>query len=171
MQPKRRSGSGWFGWLIFILIIFGSRLLPPVANWLSQVTGLPINTGVLIAFLVMLSIVAPLIGNLLRGIGQAGSGNETRLPTGSSPSPGPPVARPPAGLPPSSPSPSLPSPRLPPTSTQLPQANRPSGQQQIPGAPRFEPIIDSRIVVIGVVGLILIGGIFFVVLLSVGALP
>lgn len=42
-QNRRGGGSGWFGWVIFLFLIFGTRFLPPVANWLSQVTGLSIT--------------------------------------------------------------------------------------------------------------------------------
>lgn len=160
MQSGR--GNSWIGWLIFIVLIFGGRFLPPVAAWLSQVTGLPITVPTLIIAVIALSVVGSVVSSVARQVGKARGPGDTRLPTTvtmappSSPSSPPPASmRPP---PPSS-APSLPSPRL------------PSGEQRLPGPPKFEPIIDPRILTFGILGLLVLGGAFVVLLALGGALP
>lgn len=41
----------------------------------------------------------------------------------------------------------------------------PTSATQLPGAPRFEPIIDPRILLFGILGLIVIGFVFGVLFL------
>jgi hypothetical protein len=47
----------------------------------------------------------------------------------------------------------------------------PSGEQGPPGPPRFEPIIDPRILTFGIIGLLAFGGIFLAILFFAGSLP
>jgi hypothetical protein len=47
----------------------------------------------------------------------------------------------------------------------------PQGEQRLPGPPRFEPIIDPRILGFGILGLFVFGGFFLVVLLLAGGMP
>lgn len=172
MQQNRRSGNGWIGWLIFIVLVFGSRFLPPVAAWLTQVTGLPISTPVLIAVIVGLGVVGSIVGSVLQEVSRNRGANETRLPT---------------GLPPSTPPQTIAPPRptsTPPRPTSAPprptgarptggaqQARVQSGEQRLPGPPRFEPIIDPRVLTFGIIGLVIFGGFFLVALLLSGSLP
>ena len=152
MQQKRRSDVGsWLSWLIFLLLIFGSRFLPPVANWLTQTTGLPITTPMLIGALVMLSIAVSLISSVAR------RGEQPREP----------LERPPT--PPSS------LPDLPPTSSPFPPPAveatgklRDLGPQSVPQPPRFEPIISPRMLIVGIIGLGFIGLFLFLAMLIVG---
>lgn len=158
MQQNRR-GNGWIGWLIFILLVFGSRFLPPVANWLAQVTGLPITTPLLIAALVGLGVVVSVVSSIMSEINKNRPSNESRLPT--SPQPMTP-SRPVTPLPPSRPS----------SSTRIPPGlSLPTGEQRLPGPPRFEPIIDPRILIVGLVALAILGAFFLVVLVLSGWLP
>jgi hypothetical protein len=161
----QQSGRGWLGWLIFIFLIFGSRFLPPVAAWLSQVTGLSIGPQHLIVAVIALSVVGSIIGPGLRRIARARSSGDARLPTTLPPPPTPPPATrstPPSvntGLPPSSGPTRLTPPRL------------PTGEYRLPGPPRFEPIIDPRILSWGILALLGFGAFFLVVLFLMGSTP
>jgi hypothetical protein len=155
-MSKRRMSSV-FGWLLFLLLIFGSRLAPPVANWLSQVTGFNVSPAGLIGAAIGLYIVGSILVTLGRGAARLGRSNETPTPS----------------IPPASPtSPggqnaySLPKPSDPPRQISRPaqpSVKLPTSTTQHPGAPQMEPIIDPRIVLIGVAGLLFIGGVFAVV--------
>jgi hypothetical protein len=163
-------GGGWIGWLIFIVVVFGSRFLPPLANWLSQLTGLPITVPMLIGALVVLAVVASVGSSLARQFGKARGAGDTRLPTSMSP-PQPPR---PVRLPPSSTTSRLPQPSRPvqlPPSSNLPRSRLSSGEQRLPGPPRYEPIIDPRILAFGIVGLLFLGGFFLLALLLAGSMP
>jgi hypothetical protein len=166
MQQRGRGGNGWIGWVIFFLLIFGSRLLPPIAGWLTQLTGFTITPPMLIVGLIALSVVGSLAGSVGRQISRARASGETRLPTPLAPpaSQAPPAARP---APPRTPG------SLPPTLSvdKLPPPRLPSGEQKLPSPPRFEPIIDPRVLTFGILGLLGLGAIFLVLLAIGGALP
>lgn len=159
-------GGGWIGWLIFIFVVFGSRFLPPLANWLSQLTGLNITVPMLIGAVVILAVVGSVGSSLARQAGRARSAGDTRLPTTLSP-PSPSTSSRPAA-PPRPVAPPRPT-QLP--SSSLPRSRLPSGEQRLPGPPRYEPIIDPRILAFGIVGLLVLGGFFFLALLIAGSLP
>ncbi|MEI7645985.1 MAG: hypothetical protein WCJ55_17080 [Chloroflexales bacterium] len=55
--------------------------------------------------------------------------------------------------------------QLPPGPTTPPQIGVPT---QFPGSPRFEPVINPRILTIGIVGLIIFGGVFLAILAIFG---
>lgn len=161
MQQNRRGGNGWIGWLIFIVLVFGSRFLPPLATWLSQATGLQVSVPMLIASIIALAVVASVIGSIGQSISRNRRSSETRLPTGL-----PPASSPPTIAPPRAPSaPPVPEPG------RSPQLRPPSAEQRLPGPPRFEPIIDPRVLTFGIIGLVLFGGFFFLVLMIGGSLP
>ncbi len=174
MQRSRRSGSSWIGWLIFLFLVFGVRFLPPVAAWLSQVTGLAITVPMLIMAVVALSVVVSIVSALVGSVNQSGP-DEPGMPSSPPKAPSSPTAPslPKAPAPPTSPS--LPKASSPwPTTTPgsgLPRARMPSGQQQLPGPPRFEPIIDPRILSIGIVGFVILGGLAMLLFFLSGALP
>lgn len=152
MQQKRRADIGsWLSWLIFLLLIFGSRFLPPVANWLAQTTGLPITTPMLIGALVVLSIVVSVIGSVAR------RSEQPREPLDRLPTPPP--------SPPELPTTSLP---LPPPPVETTWRPRDLGSQPMVQPPRFEPIIHPRLLVVGVIALVLIGLFLFLAVLLIG---
>lgn len=142
-QNNKRRKANWssaIGWLIFILVILGSRLPSIVQSLSGGAITLPSNLlpmliGGLVALSVLVSVVRSVGGSRARQ-------SDTRLPTGS---PTPPFAGP-AGpaLPPSA---SLPRPYLP-----------ASGDGRLPSAPRFEPVINPKILAFGIVGVLVLAG-------------
>ncbi|GAB4424940.1 MAG: hypothetical protein OHK0015_04400 [Chloroflexi bacterium OHK40] len=153
---QQSKGGGWLGWLIFIFLVFGVRFLPPVAAWLSQVTGLTITVPMLIVAVIVGSVVVTIASSIIRQATVGRSRAETRLPTPTAP-PLPPQKS--GGQPPSLPRSTMPRPRL------------PTGEQRLPGPPRFEPIIDPRILSFGILGVVVLGAFFFVALLIAGGIP
>jgi hypothetical protein len=47
----------------------------------------------------------------------------------------------------------------------------PSGPAPLPGPPRFEPIIDPRVLAFGIVGLLILGAFVLVALFLAGSMP
>jgi hypothetical protein len=162
---RRQSSFGWLGWVFFFILIFGSRFAPTVANWLSQVTGLNITAGGLMGTVAVLYIASlilgPILGTVLRNAGGGDSGAPT-IPTQPGRSPYPTAGGPSA--------PQMPAPSTPP----FPQASTPRlppmTSAKTPGAPRWEPIIDPRILVFGIIGVIVLGGFLLVALLLAGSI-
>lgn len=161
MQRGERGGGGWIGWLIFFLLIFGFRFLPPIANWLTQVTGITITVPMLIIAFTVLAVAVSIGSSLVRAAGRSGTSGRSGLPA-SLPMPSQPSAPPKPASPP-----------WPPTtpSANLPRARLPSGQEQLPKPPRFEPIIDPRIFAAGLAGLVILGALTLFFLVLAGALP
>lgn len=155
MEDNRRSGNAfsWVGWLIFFLLIFGSSFLPPIAHWLSQQTGVSITPSMLIAGIIGASVLISIASSVVQAVNQGREANDTRLPTGQ-----PPTIQPP----------SLPKPNayMPPSTLNDAQIRqRALSEQELPPPPQFEPIINPRILTFGIVGVIVIGGFFGLVLL------
>ena len=144
MQENKKRGASWssaIGWLIFILVVAGGPLLNLARSALSGVVTLPANLlPILIGGLVALSILV----SVARSLGGSRRGqSDTRLPTGNAPMP--PFGRPTAQ-------------RLPP-STALPQSYSPAGRnQRLPSAPRFEPVVNPKVLALGIVGVLLLAG-------------
>lgn len=165
MQEKRKRkfnlGSA-VGWLIFILMLGGGSLFKKLIQALQGVVLLPTNSvPYMIAGLAVLGIVVSVVRSIGRTTRERG---ETYLPTGmpSWPNaPMPPFSQP-SGVP------RLPTSRLPPgisASSDSAQPYRP-GETRVPATPRFDPIVNSGVVVIGLVGLVMIG---LLALLMLGA--
>jgi hypothetical protein len=143
-ENKKKRGTNWssaIGWLIFILVVAGGPLLNMLRTALGGTINLPSNLlPILIGSLVVLSMVVSAVRSMA---GSRRSQSDTRLPTGNAPMPpfGGPVA-----------------PRMPP-STISPQAYNPAGRdQRLPSTPRFEPVINPKLVALGIVGLLLLAG-------------
>lgn len=153
---RKQGKSKWssvLGWLIFGLVIAWG----PISRLLSQLFGgaLPSNLFPLImGGLVILSIVVPAVAALL---GKSRLRNDERLPTD------PPSQR-------SRPKPSTPpfqAPREPTVPAPSPQAfvlPRRSASQ-LPPPPQFEPLINPKLLALGLVGIILLGGLALVLFL------
>lgn len=138
-KPKRRrfNVGTLIGWLIFILAFGGSTIF----RLLRQLFGgnitlppdlLPILIGGLVVLSIAIGVVRALSGSLRRG-------GDTRLPTAPMPPFGGP-ARPAA-----------------PTSPRAFTMPRSNAEARPPNAPRFEPVVNPLIIVLGIVGLIVIG--------------
>ena len=141
-ENNKKRGTSWssvIGWLIFILVVAGGPLLNLLRNALGGAVNLPSNLlPTLIGGLVALSILVSVVRSLG---GSRRSQGDTRLPTGNAPMP--PFGGPAA-------------PRMPPRMT-VPQS--PAGRdQRLPSAPRFEPVINPKIVALGIVGVLLLAG-------------
>lgn len=169
MQESKRGGGGWIGWLIFFFLVFGSNFLPPVASWLTQVTGIPISAPMIIVGMIVLSVVWSVASSVITQVLRSRGANESSLPP--PPTMAPPSAR--SAPPPSRPAPPPPTIRLPPPSSAggLQRPRLKAGEQRLPGPPRFEPIIDPRILTFGIVGMAILGVFFVVVLALSGSLP
>jgi hypothetical protein len=144
MQENKKRGTNWssaIGWLIFILVVAGGPLLNLLRGALGGVINLPNNLlPILIGGLVVLSILVSAVRSMA---GSRRNQSDTRLPTGNAPMP--PFAGPAA-------------PRMPPSTT-VPQPYSPAGRdQRLPSAPRFEPVINPKIVALGIVGMLLLAG-------------
>jgi hypothetical protein len=156
-QRKRKiNWSSAIGWAIFILVIAGGRLFSLLQSGLGA-NRLPSNLiAYLIGGLVVLSIAVSAVRSVMQASGRRG---ETRLPTSMSTSapqrgnaPMPPFGGSSAGGVPAAP-------RLPQASAvpvRRPLAG-PAREAKLPPPPRFEPIVDPRLVIVGLVGLALIG--------------
>jgi hypothetical protein len=153
MQENRKRKMNWsstIGWLIFILVIAGGPIFNLLRRALSGVVTLPPNMLPLaIGGLVALSILV----SVLRALGSsARSRGDSRLPTSVSPqssnAPMPPFAGPARSALPTS---------IQPTARPI----RPplGGESRVPVTPRFEPIINPLILVLGIVGLLVLVGV------------
>ena len=137
-ENNKKRGTNWssaIGWLIFILVIAGGPLLNLLRGALGGAVSLPSNLlPMLIGGLVLLSILI----SVARSLGGARRGrSDTRLPTGAEPMP--PFGGP--AVPPMPP----PSPRA----FTMPPSSR---QPALPSPPRFEPVINPKILALGIVG-------------------
>jgi hypothetical protein len=150
---RKRRGINWgslIGWLIFILVIAGG----PIINLLRRILGgavtLPTNLASLLPFVIGGLVVLSIVVSALRALGNANR-SSSRLPTELSRPVQPPSAQmPPFGGPPRQP-PNNPAPRA----FTLPPGSAP---QQRLATPRFDPVINPLILVIGILGLIALGG-------------
>lgn len=153
-------GNGLIGILFFLLIVVGPNISGPIANTLSQATGMNVDPSAVMIGLVVLAVMASAISSVLRRATRAGgdaSGTTTpRLPT----APPMPPPSPPAGA--------APRPPAPPTSARMPPPNLPTGGSPLPGPPRFEPVVNPRVLLFGILGVIVFGGFFLIVLVVSG---
>jgi hypothetical protein len=151
-QRKPRGGNNWIGLVIFLVVMFGSPLSSFVSGLIFQATGVSVSSGVLVIGLIVVAVAVSLVGSAVRSAGRFNIGSETRLPSG-------PTSAPQMSAPPSRPA-------------QLPPSMSGSGlpPAQLPGGPRYEPVINPRILAIGVAGLLLFGVIFLAILAMSGAI-
>ena len=166
-ENRKRNRINWgslIGWLIFILIIAGGPLARLIGRAVGGSVSLPANwLPILIGTLVVLSIVVSAVralGTTVRSRGDVRLPTDASAPPRAPSAPMPPFGGP-AGLPQQPPAP----PATPRSFTLPPDRAAP----RLPPAPRFEPVINPRILLLGILGLILLGGAALVVL--VGSLP
>jgi hypothetical protein len=157
MQRKRRnSNNNWIGTLIFLMIVFGSTLSRFIVGVIFGATGVLVDSNLVFIGLIILAVAVSVFGSLARGLGRINSGSESKLPT--IPSIQPPTFG--AGSSSSTPPPTFGAGSLPPQMEQT----------QLPGSPRYEPVIDPRVLVFGIVGLIVFGIVFLVILSVTGVI-
>jgi len=154
MQPKRKNDNRWIGWLIFFFVMFGSRFLPPLTNWLVQVTGLAVSPALLIAAVIGLGVIANVVYSVVQANTKGRASTQMSLPEPSLP---------------------FPRPSAPPMSTAsnssaVPRMRLPPDEAQPPNPPRFEPIINPRVLTFGLIGLVVCGGCFLLALLLAGVI-
>jgi type IV secretory pathway VirB6-like protein len=167
-ENRRKSGGGWIGWVIFFVLIFGARFLPPLANWLSQVTGVAISPQIMLAVIIGGGVLISVVSSLIQTINQGRQANETHLPTSMSSPSSPPYSSPTPTRAPSSPPTSMRIP--PPMSTDQALKQLGMGNPKLPAPPRFEPIINPIILTFGVIGMIVLGIFFFLALVATGSI-
>lgn len=141
MQEKRRKRTNWgsaIGWVIFVLALAGGPILGTLRNMLGGSITLPNN---LLPMIILGLVGLSVIGSAVAAIGRATRGRgDTRLPTSVAPSQ---PAR-------------LPQPTRQPTALP-PPSGLPAGDARLPQTPRFEPIINPRVLVFGIVGALALG--------------
>jgi hypothetical protein len=155
-ENNRKRGVNWgslIGWLIFILVIAGG----PLSGLLRRLSGgtlaLPTNLlPFLIGGLVVLSVVVSAVRAMGRSVRSSG---DVRLPTNTAP------PRPLNPPPPRSAGPARPPIPSSPRVFTLPPSSR---EPRLPQPPQFEPLINPTILALGIVGLVVLGGIAFVIL-------
>jgi hypothetical protein len=173
MQQNKRGGNNWIGFVVFFVLVLGSRIFPPLANWLTQISGVPISSAMIYGAVIVLGLILPAIVSGLGSLRMPGGTSDTRLPTqlgqptklDQPPMPAerlPDWMRTSKGQPPSLPPSQLPS------VGQQPgwmRPNLPSGQAPRLGKPQFEPIIDPRVLTMGLLGFLGFGLIFGILIL------
>ena len=145
MRPdnRKRGGINWsslIGWVIFILVIAGGPLINLLRRALGGAITLPANLPSLIPLVIGGLVVLSIVVSAVRALGSASrAGGAPRLPTN-------------LDLPPRSPSTPIP-PAMP--RSYMPPSSAP---QQRLSAPRFDPVVNPTILVIGILGLLGLGG-------------
>ncbi|WP_129632316.1 hypothetical protein [Candidatus Oscillochloris fontis] len=143
---QRKQNNSWIGIVIFLLIMFGSPITRFLANMIYQATGMQVDPNMLLVGLIILSVVLSSIVPLLRGLGGESRNNEVRLPTE-------PTSASPMKLP-----------------TNPPAMTPPPTPPQLSASPRFEPIVDPRILIVGLFGLVFFVVIFLFILSMTGVI-
>lgn len=164
-EPKRKEGFNWVGLIIFLVLILGPRIGQLVSQLVRSVSGgtVTIGTNALPLILGGLIVVITLLA-VGQGVRNAARRSETQMPT---PVPLPPAARTELPRPVALPNNRT---RLPPSVQQqrrLEQRSLETRQQNLPGPPRFEPIISGKVLAFGILGLLLLGLVFGVAFLVV----
>jgi hypothetical protein len=152
---RKRRGFNWssaIGWIIFLAIVAGR----PIYQLLSSIPGanlsLPANLPSLIPIAIGGLVVLSVVVAALRAIGNATRSSSPSLPT----DPGSPARPPSAPMPPfGGAAPRQPTAAPSPRSFTMPPGSAPPPRLS---TPRFDPLINPLILVVGIVGLLVLGG-------------
>lgn len=159
-QNKKKDGMNWIGTLFFIVLIFGQ----PIAQFISRLTGGVVNPSIVVPLLLGTLALAAIASFVIRGLNSIAEQEQSHRPT-------PPPTPPPTSKP--RPKPSNFSSKSPynkstytssfPSSSDLRKMSSRSGigSQKLPGPPKFEPIIDPKVLVSGIIGAALLGFLLF----------
>jgi hypothetical protein len=165
-KRKRPDLSSLIGWAIFFLVIAGGPLLNAIQRTLGPGVNLAAYLPYVVAGLVLLSVVV----SAMQAIGRGRRSREMTLGSDAQPSP---INRPLSPFGGDTPAPRIPDmtltppPRTPPAMRYPPTQGMPSSSgegAQLPGAPKFEPLLPPFAVAVGAVGLLLLGGAALLVL-------
>jgi hypothetical protein len=156
------------------LIIFGSQIVGPFSQLIAQLSNnaIIINPRTLLPLLILGLVVLSVISSVVRALFNAPRRNDTYAPTTIAP-----PSLPSSPQRPGTPSASTRREPVWPSTPSLPSGMERSrlggdmGSQQLPQAPKFEPIVDPKILSFGILGLLVLGGFLFVVFLLSGPLP
>lgn len=156
MRPdnRKRGGINWsslIGWVIFILVVAGGPLLNLLRRALGGAITLPANLTSLIPLVIGGLVVLSIVVSAVRALGSASrAGGAPRLPTDlGSPSRAPDTPIAPFGGQRGS---------LPPPATLRSYMPPSSAPQQRLSTPRFDPVVNPTILVVGILGLLGLGG-------------
>ncbi|NJM08348.1 hypothetical protein HC891_22460 [Candidatus Gracilibacteria bacterium] len=156
-QPPRKNNA-WIGPLIFLFFISASRLMPFLANVISQNFGIAVSSGQVFAAIVAGGIVIAIFSSIIGGIRNAQRRSGGGLPPRST------MPRSPTATALPKPIPSVT--RLPTREEKLPKWIKPSGASPLtpyrPQTPRFDPIIAPRVLRFSIVGFLLYCGLIFI---------
>jgi hypothetical protein len=152
---RKRRGFNWssaIGWIIFLAIVAGRPLYQLFNSISGANVALPANLSALIPIAIGGLVVLSIVVAALRAIGNATRSSSPSLPTELGRPAGPPRApMPPFGGAASRQPSAAPSPR---SFTMPPDSASP----QRLATPRFDPLINPLILVVGIVGLLVLGG-------------
>jgi hypothetical protein len=153
---RKRRGFNWgsaIGWIIFLAIVVARPLYQVLRPLLGGSLSLPGNLSSLIPIAIGGLVVLTVVVAALRAIGNATRSSSPQLPADLGRPTRPPSApMPPFGGAASRSPPVAPSPRA----FTMPPGSAP---QQRLSTPRFDPLINPLILVIGVVGLLALGAV------------
>lgn len=151
MERKRKSQEiNWrsvIGWVVFGFFL----LIGPLSGMVSQVLNglVPSNWRSMLPLL----IGAVVVGSIVYSVIRAYNANRNATPGAPSSSPMPPFGGPAM--------PMYHEPTIPPVTPELPRAWNvtPPTTPDAPKAPTFDPLVNPRVLLIGVIGMLIFGGI------------
>lgn len=143
MQRKRGGSNNWIGIVVFLTVMFGSTIARSLSNIIFQATGMRIDSNILFIGLIVLAVLISSFSSIIRKADQVNQGTETKLPT---------------------------TPSMPPPTSMSEQRPPVMPSESLPGSPRFEPVVDPRILIFGIFGIVFFGVIFLFILAMTGAI-
>jgi hypothetical protein len=157
-EDRKTSELNWravIGWLVFLLVL----LAGPLSSFARRMFGgsFPSNLWGYLPLIIGGLVILSFAISAVRAFGQSRTGGAPRPPS----SPLPPVSGP--QLPPAWTAPTSQQPPLPPGAPgpQLPPASptTPARQQSPLSPPQFDPLISPKILLLGILGLLILGGV------------
>ncbi len=181
-KPKRNASGNWIGIVIFILVIAGPQIANVISNLISSISGgaVSLSPNTLIPLLILGAVLLSALIGVGRALRSAGDTRAGPAPSRGSNMPRPPMSSPGSSAPGAGQRPAAPLPPRnfsPPSSSSLPKSLQQNQQSsdlrpgQLPGPPRFEPIVDPRVLSFGLAGLLVFGVIFGLLFVFAGTSP
>jgi hypothetical protein len=86
-SKSKRKATNWIGLVLFLLVIAGPQIIPPISRFVSQLTGGTINVGSNILPLIIIGLVLlTVIGSIGRAVTKMVGGNGPSAPKMPTPS-------------------------------------------------------------------------------------